>query len=85
VIDLAAEVSAALAPVLEELREVRAEVAALRAVSPPRLLSVPEAALALGISARSCWRRVKDRSLPSRRLGRSVRIDSADLHAEARR
>jgi len=79
-----AAVVAAVEPLAGQIAALTAEVAALRAASPPRLLSVPEAARALGISSRSCWRRVADRSLPSTRLGRSVRIDAADLRPGAR-
>jgi len=38
-------------------------------------VSVPEAAVLLGVSERTVWRRIKDGRLPSRRDGRSVRVD----------
>jgi len=78
-----AAVVAAVEPLAGQIAALTAEVAALRAASPPRLLSVDEAARALGISARSVWRRVQDGSLASQRIGRSVRVDVRDLHAEA--
>jgi hypothetical protein len=42
-IDLAAEVTTALAPVLVELRELRAELAAVRASLPPTLIPMSQA------------------------------------------
>ena len=78
-IDLVAEVATALVPVLEELRDLRAAVDALRASSPPRLVSVPEAATMLGVSVSTMWRRVSDGTVPVQRIGRSVRVDAASL------
>jgi excisionase family DNA binding protein len=78
-IDIASEVTAALAPVLAELREMRAELVALRESSPPQLLTAAQAAQRLGISVASVWRRLKSGELRSRKIGRSVRISCEDL------
>ena len=74
-IDIAAEVTTALTPVLAELRELRAEMAALRASQAPKLVSPAEAAKALGISIATCRRRIADQTLPARHVGRRVVVD----------
>ena len=78
-IDIAAEVTTALTPVLAELRELRAEMAALRASQSPRLVSPIEAAKLLGISIATCRRRIADQTLPSRHIGRRVLVDLATM------
>ena len=78
-IDIASEVTTALGPVLAELRELRAELAALRASQSPRLVSPSEAAKLLGISIATCRRRIADQTLPSRHLGRRVLVDLANV------
>jgi len=75
VIDIAAEVTTALTPVLAELRELRAEMAALRASQSPRLVSPAEAARALGLSIATVRRRIADQTLPSRHIGRRVLVN----------
>jgi excisionase family DNA binding protein len=73
-----------LAAARADIRTLAGEVAALRAATPPRLVSVPEAARMLGVSPATAWRRVRDGELLVRRIGRSVRIDAADLRAPSR-
>lgn len=76
---IAAAVQAQVSPVLSELRRLTAEVEALRRALPTRMLSISEAAEHLGISVATVRRRVRDGSLPSKKLGRSVRIDATAL------
>lgn len=77
---IAASIEAHVSPVLAELRRVTAELEALRKALPPQLVSMPEAAKRLGVSLATVRRRVADRSLPSRRIGRTVRVDLSGLH-----
>jgi hypothetical protein len=78
-IDLAAEVSTALAPVLSELREVRAELAEVRASLPPRMLSLADAARALACDPQTVRAMCERGELVWRRCGRRVLVDSASL------
>jgi excisionase family DNA binding protein len=78
-----ASVAAHVSPVLAELRRVTAELEALRRALPPQLVSMPEAAKRLGVSLATVRRRVRDLSLPSRRIGRTVRVDLSTLHPMA--
>jgi len=64
-----------LAPVYTELTAIRAELAALRAAQPARLVSVRDAAAEMGISPCSVRRHIADRTLPSRRIGARVLVD----------
>lgn len=48
-------------------------------LSPPRLLKVPQAADAMNASVRTVWRRVKDGTLPSVKVGGLTRIRVEDL------
>ena len=41
---------------------------------PPQLLTVPEVALILRVSARTVYRLIAEKKLPVVRIGRSVRI-----------
>jgi hypothetical protein len=72
---LADIVGAAVRPLVDELRQLRAEIAELRTSKPPHLVSVADAAAALGISACTVRRRITDGSLVSRRLGGRVLVD----------
>lgn len=74
-----AEAIALIPAMFEELREVRAELAALRASQSPRLVSPAEAARLLGVSIATCRRRIKDGTLPSRHVGRRVVCDVAAM------
>jgi excisionase family DNA binding protein len=77
---IAAVIEAKLAPLESELRRMSAEVEALRRALPPQLVTLPEAARHLSVSVATVRRRVKDGSIPSRRIGRSVRVDLGGLH-----
>lgn len=93
---LAAVVADALAPLVGEIRELRATLEALRAASPSRLVTVAEL-VRLGYgSPATVRRRIADGTYPCVRHGRSVRVDLtalkpvdpdtvAGLAAEARR
>ncbi len=52
---------------------------AVQALTPPKLVSVAQAALALGSSQKTVRRMVADGRLPSVRVGRSVRVDLRGL------
>lgn len=82
--DLAAVVSAAVAPMVAELRALRIEVAALRAVSVPQYLSVEQAAERLGVSSQTVLCMAHRGDLVSRRAGRRILIDPASLRAPTR-
>ena len=72
-------VTVAVAPVLAELRALRATVDALRAASPSRLATVAEL-VRLGYgSPASVRRRIADGTFPAIRHGRSIRVDIAAL------
>jgi hypothetical protein len=76
---LAEVVADAVAPVVAELRELRATVDALRAASPSRLVTVAEL-VRLGYGSPSTVRRrIADGTIPCIRHGRSVRVDLASL------
>jgi ABC-type transporter Mla MlaB component len=76
---LAAVVAEAVAPLVDEIRELRATVEALRAASPPKLVTVAEL-VRLGYgSPASIRRRIADGTYPCVRHGRSVRVDLATL------
>ena len=76
---LSAVVSEAVAPLVSEIRELRATVEALRAASPSKLVRVGEL-VRLGYgSPASVRRRIADGTYPSVRHGRSVRVDLAAL------
>jgi DNA-directed RNA polymerase specialized sigma24 family protein len=70
-----AQAIALIPAMFEELRGLRAELAALVASQAPRLVSPAEAAKALGISIATCRRRIADQTLPSRHIGRRVLVD----------
>ncbi|MGA7741055.1 MAG: hypothetical protein WBP56_15815 [Polyangia bacterium] len=76
---LSAVVSEAVAPLVSEIRELRATVEALRAASPPKLVTVAEL-VRLGFgSPATVRRRIADGTYPCVRHGRSVRVDLAAL------
>ena len=72
-------VATALAPLVAEIRALRASIEALRAASPSRLVTVGEL-VRLGYgSPATIRRRIADGSIPAIRRGRSVRIDISAL------
>ena len=70
-----------LALLTVELRDVRAELTALRATVPPALVSAAEAAKRTGLSPSTMRRLIRDGRVPVVRLGHSVRVDLAALAA----
>jgi hypothetical protein len=76
---LGAVVADAVAPVLVELRALRATVDALRAASPSRLVTVAELARLGYGSPATVRRRIANGTYPCVRHGRSVRVDLAAL------
>jgi excisionase family DNA binding protein len=81
---LAAVVADAVAPLVAEQRRQNELLERLLQASPPRLVTVPEAARMLGVSPASAWRRVQSGELRVQRIGRSVRISVEDLRAPSR-
>jgi hypothetical protein len=76
---IADAVAVAVAPLVSEIRELRATVEALRAASPPKLATVTEL-VRLGFgSPATVRRRIADGTYPCVRHGRSVRVDLAAL------
>jgi excisionase family DNA binding protein len=76
---LTAVVREAIAPVLAELRAARADLAEVRASLPPRMLSVREAAEAMGVSTQTIAAMAKRNEIASRRAGRRLLISAASL------
>ena len=78
---LRAAVAAEVAPLVQQVAELRAEIAALRAPAPAEsaLLSVREFAMRAGISTCTCRRRLADGTLPAVKIGGSIRISSSAL------
>jgi excisionase family DNA binding protein len=69
-----------LAPLIDANRRMAAELERLRQALPAQLVSVPEAARNLGMSPATIRRRIKDGSIPVRRVGRSIRVDLSAVH-----
>jgi excisionase family DNA binding protein len=44
-------------------------------LAPPKLVTVADAAETLGVSEVTVRRRIKDGRLPSKRVGRAIRVD----------
>ncbi len=76
---LDARLDARLTPLLAAIERLTGEVAQLRKALPPQLVSPDEASKLLGLSLSTIRRRIRDGSLPTRKLGRAVRIDIAAL------
>ena len=76
---LAEVVGAAVAPLAEELRAVRTELAALRAASPSQWVSQARAAELLAVSTQTITAMARRGDLVSRRAGRRILIDAASL------
>lgn len=81
---IGAAVASQLAPTQEALRQLVAEVAAMRRALPPQLVSQTEAATILGISYSTVRRRVREGSLPYNRKLRKVDLTGLHAPAEAR-
>ena len=79
---LAALLDTKLAPVQAQVGRLTLEVEALRRSLPPQLATMREAAELFGCSLSTVKRRVKDGSLPARRVGKgkTLRIDLSALH-----
>ena len=69
----------ALTAVEASQARIEAALADLRRSAPSTLVSVREAARIAGVSESTAWRRVRDGSWPTTRIGRSVRVDVAAL------
>lgn len=74
---LASLLDAKITPIRLQLEKVNAELAALRQTLPPQLLTIPEAAERLGLSATTVRRHIRTGALASRRIGRSLRVELA--------
>ena len=81
---IAEAMAAALAPVLEELQALRAEVTEVRACLPPRFVSLKDAAKALGIDSRTILAMAARGEIVTRRAGRRILIDAASLRPPSR-
>ena len=79
---LGAVLEAKLAPVRAEVGRLSAEIQAMRRALPAPLVTLAEAAGVLGVSLSTIRRRVRDGSIPVRRVGRgrAIRVDLAGLH-----
>lgn len=77
---LSAFLEAHFAPLHQRLDRMEAEIVELRRSQPPQLVSVRDAAKALGVSLPTARRRVKAGEWPVRRDGRRVLVDLRMLH-----
>nr|WP_274622823.1 helix-turn-helix domain-containing protein [Myxococcus fulvus] len=68
-----------MSPLLAEVRQLRAEVDRLRRALPAQLVSAREAARVTGVNEATIRRRVRDGSLPARRVGKRLLVDLASL------
>ena len=78
-IDIAAEVSTALAPVLIELTALREQVAALVAATPPQFFSVADFAQRNGLCQATVRRQAKAGLLLCKWVGRRCLISATSL------
>lgn len=67
--------------ILETLRALVSEVRDLRRSIPSQLVNVPTAAKQLGVSEKTIRRKIRSGEIPSRRIGRAVRVDLTKLRA----
>lgn len=72
---IAEAVRAAVEPLVESNRRLATEIEQLRRALPAQLVSVQEAARVLGVHEDTIRRRIADGTLPSRRVGKRVRVD----------
>ncbi|HEX9048981.1 MAG TPA: helix-turn-helix domain-containing protein [Anaeromyxobacter sp.] len=61
------------------LARIEEALATLRRSTPSALVPIDEAARILGVSVSTVRRQVRSGAIPSRRIGRSVRVDLAAL------
>ncbi len=81
---LAAVMRAELAPLAAEIRELRGELEALRAVSPSQWVSVARAAELLGVSTQTIPAMAGRGEIVIRHAGRRVLVDVASLRGHSR-
>ena len=81
---LAAVVATAVAPLAAEIRELRGEVQALRAVSPSQWVSVARAAELLGVSTQTIPVMAGRGEIVIRHAGRRVLVDVVSLRGHGR-
>lgn len=72
---LSAIVARELAPLVQQVQRLSAEVCQLRRAIPTQLVTMTAAAEALGLSFRTVQRRVKDGSIPTRKVGNKLLVD----------
>jgi excisionase family DNA binding protein len=77
--NLGALLEAKLAPLEQKIDRLRAETEAMRRALPSPLVSVPKAAEMLGVSVSTIRRLVARREIPSRRFGKTLRVDASSL------
>jgi excisionase family DNA binding protein len=78
---IAALLEAKLTPMKQELVRVNQALETMQRMLPPQLLTVAQAAAALKISTSTVRRRMKDGSLPCRRISKNVvRVDMSALN-----
>lgn len=65
----------------QQVQALASEVRALRQALPSQLVDVPTAATLAGVSEKTIRRRIRSGEIPSRRIGRSVRVDPTKLRA----
>ncbi len=73
------ELPGRLAALDARLARIEEDLARLIRSAPSALVPIDEAARLMGVSVSTVRRQIKDGSIPSRRIGRSVRVDLAAL------
>ena len=76
-----ADVPRAVRALTTKLERLGAQMDAIEARLPPLLVSINEAAAALGVSVSTVKRLIQARELPVTRIGRRVRIDIGSARA----
>lgn len=77
---LAAVLEAKLTPIRAEVGRLAAGIEAMRRALPPLLVSATEAARTLGLSLSTVRRRLREGTLPSKRIGSRLLVDLGALH-----
>ncbi len=72
-------ISAEVAPLRQTIDQLKAEVVQLHRALPAQLVSLHEASKLLGLSLSTVRRRVRDGTLPTRKVGRAIRLDVSAL------